>query len=55
MWFGSMIISEEYILELHSIMHGGCLNSYCGIYLSHVVPLLGVASTSSVSSETMQQ
>ena len=26
-------------LELHSIIHGGCLNWCCGIYLSHFVPL----------------
>ena len=39
MSFASVIISEEYILELHSIMHGGFLNPYCGIYLFYFVAL----------------
>ena len=57
MSFASMIISEEYVLELHSITHGGFSIRYCSIYLSLFVPPLvfGVASTSGVSSESMQQ
>ena len=57
MSFAYMIISEEYVLELHSIMHDGFPIRYCGIYLYLFVPPLafGVASTSGISSESMQQ
>ena len=33
MSFASMIIWEEYVLELHSIMHGGSSIRSCGIYI----------------------
>lgn len=39
MSFASMIISGEYVLGLHSMMHGEFLNWYYGIYLPHFVPL----------------